>query len=81
MEELQVVGQRIPKRDALDKVTGRARYIQDVKLPGMLYRKNPLQQISPCPYRPYRHLQGREAAGRAGGPDRGAAPAGQVRLL
>jgi CO/xanthine dehydrogenase Mo-binding subunit len=39
MEELQVVGQRIPKRDALDKVTGRARYIQDVKLPGMLYGK------------------------------------------
>ena len=39
MEELQVVGQRIPKRDALDKVTGRARYIQDLKLPGMLYGK------------------------------------------
>ena len=39
MEELQVVGQRIPKRDALDKVTGRARYIQDTKLPGMLYGK------------------------------------------
>jgi xanthine dehydrogenase molybdenum-binding subunit len=39
MEELQVVGQRIPKRDALDKVTGRARYIQDMKLPGMLYGK------------------------------------------
>ena len=34
-----MVGQRIPKRDALDKVTGRARYIQDVKLPGMLYGK------------------------------------------
>ncbi|MBA4394260.1 MAG: xanthine dehydrogenase family protein molybdopterin-binding subunit, partial [Desulfobacca sp.] len=39
MEELQIVGQRIPKIDALDKVTGRAKYIQDVKLPGMLYGK------------------------------------------
>ena len=39
MEELQVVGQRIPKVDALDKVTGRAKYIQDVKLPGMLFGK------------------------------------------
>ena len=39
MEELQIVGQRIPKIDALDKVTGRAKYIQDVKLPGMLFGK------------------------------------------
>ena len=35
----QIIGQRIPKVDAIDKVTGRAKYIQDVKIPGMLYGK------------------------------------------
>jgi CO/xanthine dehydrogenase Mo-binding subunit len=39
MEELQIVGQRIPKIDAIDKVTGRAKYIQDLKVPGMLHGK------------------------------------------
>jgi CO/xanthine dehydrogenase Mo-binding subunit len=39
MEELKIVGQRVPKVDAIDKVTGRAKYIQDVKIPGMLYGK------------------------------------------
>ena len=37
MENLSSVGKRIPKRDAIDKVTGRAAYIQDLKVPGMLY--------------------------------------------
>ena len=39
METLSSVGKRIPKRDAIDKVTGRANYIQDLKMPGMLYGK------------------------------------------
>jgi CO/xanthine dehydrogenase Mo-binding subunit len=39
MQELSKVGKRIPKIDAVDKATGRARYIQDMKLPGMLYGK------------------------------------------
>jgi xanthine dehydrogenase molybdenum-binding subunit len=39
MRELNVVGKRIPKRDAVEKATGRAQYIQDVKLPRMLYGK------------------------------------------
>ncbi len=39
MQELSKVGKRIPKIDAVDKATGRARYIQDYKLPGMLYGK------------------------------------------
>jgi len=39
METLSSVGRRIPKRDAVDKVTGRATYIQDLKVPGMLYGK------------------------------------------
>jgi CO/xanthine dehydrogenase Mo-binding subunit len=39
METLSSVGKRTPKRDAIDKVTGRAAYIQDLKVPGMLYGK------------------------------------------
>lgn len=37
MNELSTVGKRIAKKDAPAKVTGSAAYIQDVKLPGMLY--------------------------------------------
>jgi CO/xanthine dehydrogenase Mo-binding subunit len=39
METLATVGQRIPKLDAPSKVTGNALYIQDLKIPGMLYGK------------------------------------------
>jgi len=39
MQELHVVGKRIPKIDAVDKATGRVQYIQDLKRPGMLYGK------------------------------------------
>lgn len=35
--EFSAVGKRVPKVDAVDKATGRAQYIQDVRLPGMLY--------------------------------------------
>src|SRR5262249_34609824 len=31
-----VVGQSVPRLDAIDKVTGRARYVSDMALPGML---------------------------------------------
>ncbi len=37
--ELRVVGKPIPKIDAAQKAMGRAEYIQDIKLPGMLYGK------------------------------------------
>ncbi|MGD8285459.1 MAG: xanthine dehydrogenase family protein molybdopterin-binding subunit [Desulfobacterales bacterium] len=39
MQNLCSVGKRIPKIDAVDKATGRAQYIQDMKLPGMLFGK------------------------------------------
>ncbi len=39
MEELRYVGKDIPKLDAVDKVTGRSIYVQDLKVPGMLYGK------------------------------------------
>jgi xanthine dehydrogenase YagR molybdenum-binding subunit len=35
--ELTVVGQRVARMDALEKVTGQARYTADVQRPGMLY--------------------------------------------
>lgn len=37
MTDTIVVGQRVPRVDALDKVTGRAKYTSDMKLPGMLH--------------------------------------------
>ncbi|WP_300463932.1 xanthine dehydrogenase family protein molybdopterin-binding subunit [Desulfobacula sp.] len=37
--EFSVVGKRIPKLDAAQKAMGRAAYIQDIKLPQMLYGK------------------------------------------
>jgi xanthine dehydrogenase molybdenum-binding subunit len=33
------IGQRVPKKDAFEKVIGKAVYPQDIKLPGMLYGK------------------------------------------
>lgn len=39
MQGLNVVGKRIPKIDAIQKATGQAQYIQDLKRPGMLYGK------------------------------------------
>jgi xanthine dehydrogenase molybdenum-binding subunit len=39
MPEFAAVGKRIPKLDAADKAAGRIQYVQDVKLPGMLYGK------------------------------------------
>jgi len=37
MENLAAVGKSTPKLDAVDKATGRSRYIQDLKLPEMIY--------------------------------------------
>ncbi len=39
MNDLTTVGQKIPKRDAPPKAAGSAIYIQDLKVPGMLYGK------------------------------------------
>src|SRR5579862_793103 len=36
---LRVVGQRLPMVDALDKVTGRSRYADDLHLPAMLFAR------------------------------------------
>ncbi|MEO7962646.1 MAG: hypothetical protein ABIT38_01920, partial [Gemmatimonadaceae bacterium] len=36
-ESLRIVGQPVPRHDALEKVTGRARYTADIQRPGMLF--------------------------------------------
>ena len=38
-EKLKTIGKRVKRIDAIDKVTGRAKYTSDMKLPGMLYAK------------------------------------------
>lgn len=47
-----VVGKSIFRLDALDKVTGKAKYCEDLKLPGMLYGK-----VLRSPY-PHAHIMG-----------------------
>ena len=37
--ELRVVGRAAPRAEARDKVTGRATYASDVRLPGLLYAR------------------------------------------
>src|SRR5690606_13900813 len=37
--EVQVVGRGAPRLDAVEKVTGRARFTVDVQLPGMLHAR------------------------------------------
>ena len=38
-DELSVVGRNVPRIDAIDKVTGRAKYGLDLKVEGMLHAK------------------------------------------
>ena len=38
-EKLKKIGKRVKRIDAFDKVTGKAKYTSDIKLPGMLYAK------------------------------------------
>ena len=38
-EKLKKIGKRVHRIDAIDKVTGKAKYTSDIKLPGMLYAK------------------------------------------
>jgi xanthine dehydrogenase YagR molybdenum-binding subunit len=42
---LRVIGQRLPRLDAIQKVTGRARYTFDVQLPGMLYARRVVSSV------------------------------------
>lgn len=39
MDDLQIIGKSIPRKESLDKVTGRAKYINDFAMPGLLYAR------------------------------------------
>jgi len=39
MEKYSYVGQRVKRIDAFDKVTGKSKYVGDLKMDGMLYGK------------------------------------------
>ena len=39
MDEYSVIGKRLPRIDAIEKATGTAKYLGDLKIPGMLYGK------------------------------------------
>lgn len=43
--KLKVVGKSLPRFDAVQKVTGRARYTFDVQLPGMLYARRVVSTV------------------------------------
>ena len=38
-EEFSILGKRLPRNDALEKVKGEAKYVADIELPGMLYTR------------------------------------------
>jgi len=57
MTELSVVGKDVPRVDGLEKVTGKAKYSVDIKVPGMLYGK-----VLRSPY-PHARIVGIETAG------------------
>ena len=63
MQNLCSVGKSVPKLDAVDKATGRAQYIQDLKLPGMLYGK---LLRSPLPHARIRAIDTRKAEAMPG---------------
>jgi len=54
MPDYLFVGKSVPRTIEADKVTGKAVYIDDLKRPGMLLRKNTLQQTCPCKNQEYR---------------------------
>ena len=39
MEKFSYIGHRVKRMDALDKVTGKSKYVGDLKMDGMLYGK------------------------------------------
>ena len=45
MTEAQLIGKSVPRKEGRDKVTGAARYIDDISLPGMLYGATVRSQI------------------------------------
>ena len=63
--ELQVIGKPCPRLDAVQKVTGKARYTFDVQLPGMLYARRVVSTVPHARIKSDRHLGGGAASRRA----------------
>ncbi len=61
---MQTVGVSVPRLDAVDKVTGRAAYTGDIKLPGMAYAK---MLLSPLPHARITSIDATEARQVPGG--------------
>src|ERR1700675_2703091 len=45
MDEARIIGKSVPRKEGRDKVTGAARYIDDMTMPGMLYGATVRSQI------------------------------------
>jgi CO/xanthine dehydrogenase Mo-binding subunit len=45
MEEARIIGKSVPRKEGRDKVTGAARYIDDMTMPGMIYGATVRSQI------------------------------------
>ncbi len=39
VSEFTIIGKTVPRKDSMEKVTGKARYAGDIRVPGMLYAK------------------------------------------
>ena len=74
------VGSRPIRPDGVPKVTGRAMYGADYRLPGMLYRPHSAFAARACADPFDRHLEGRGVARREGGDHREGFPGPEVRL-
>ena len=61
--ELAIVGRPLPRVEGTEKVTGRARYAADIRLPGLLYAR---VLRSPLPHAHIRHIDTTRAAALPG---------------
>ena len=65
----KVIGQRLPRVDARERVTGEARYPADLALPGMVHAQAAAQPARACAHPAHRHDPRGRSARRAGGGD------------
>ena len=75
------VGRAIPRREARAKVTGRAEYVHNLRLPGMLYGKIFRSTVAARPHPQHRHERGaeRSPASTASSPARTSARSSRTR--
>ena len=69
-QEFKVVGKKVERVDAFERLTGQAKYASDVYLPGNALHKNPEKSLSPCEGPEDRYDEGEGASGGNGNPYR-----------